>query len=71
MPLLDLDQFARVDWEAVRGWAYRVASRCIAPMLVFYGVLSAEEVALWVGFVAVLFEVPAHFTPVRKPYRLD
>jgi hypothetical protein len=36
-----------------RTWVYNVAIAA-GPLVVFYGLLSAEEIALWGGLLAVL-----------------
>lgn len=50
--------------QKVRAYLYRVLCAAGAVAL-FYGLMSAEEVAVWAGAVAVLFGVPAYNTPTQ------
>lgn len=51
--------------QAVRAWAYRVLVAAGA-VAVFYGVMSSQEVVVWLGLAAVAFNVtPAVATPLR------
>lgn len=53
--------------EPVRGWIYRVLV-AVGLLLVGYGVISAEQWALWAGvLVAVLNVMPSANTSVKKP----
>ena len=54
--------------QEVRAWLYRVLTAAGA-IAAGYGLLSGEELALWTGFVAVLFAVPAVNTPVHPAGR--
>ena len=50
----------------VRGWIYRILI-AVGAVLVGYGVLSADELAVWLGVVvAVLNIMPAGNTSVKK-----
>jgi hypothetical protein len=51
-----------------RGYLYRVAAAA-GLLLVAYGVVDAERLALWTGLVAVLFAVPAYNTPTTAQRR--
>jgi len=49
----------------VRGWVYRVLI-AVGALLAAYGVVSADELAVWLGVVvAVLNVMPSANTPVR------
>lgn len=63
MSTLNLDQFTN---ERARAYFYRLLSRGVAPLLTFYGVISEAEAALWVGLLAFVFEVPAHYTSTKR-----
>ena len=39
--------------EPVRGWIYRIATAAFA-VVTFYGLATADEVALWTGVIATL-----------------
>ncbi len=41
----------------VRAWIYNVAIAA-GPIVVFYGLLSAEEIALWGGLLATILGTP-------------
>lgn len=52
--------------EAVRGYAYRVlvAAGLVA---VFYGLLTEQELAVWLGLAATVFNItPAVNTSVKR-----
>lgn len=69
MPILNIE---RMTDQRTRGYLYRVLAA--AGVVAFsYGVLSAEEVAVWTGLVATVFAVPAYNTPTKpaRTYRLD
>lgn len=53
---------AFVRKQSTRAYAYRVVTGA-GVIASFYGLLTAEEVALWAGLVATLFVVPAANTP--------
>lgn len=61
MPLLNLPQLAD---QRTRGYLYRIIVAA-GTVALFYGLLSATEVAVWAGLVATLFAVPAANTPTR------
>ncbi|WP_217182597.1 hypothetical protein [Streptomyces sp. AC495_CC817] len=51
--------------QAVRAWAYRVLVAAGA-VAVFYGLMSSQEVVVWLGLAAVVFNAtPAAATPIR------
>ncbi|MFJ2370886.1 hypothetical protein [Microbacterium sp. NPDC087665] len=53
--------------QAVRAWAYRVLVAAGA-VVTFYGIMTAQEVVVWLGLAAVVFNAtPAAATPVRPP----
>lgn len=61
MPPLNLDQ---ITDQRTRGYLYRVLAAA-GVVALSYGVLSAEEVAVWTGLVATIFAVPAYNTPTK------
>lgn len=53
--------------EEVRAWIYRILI-AVGALLVTYGVLSADDLAVWMGvIVAVLNVMPAGNTSIKKP----
>lgn len=62
-----MNKLKSVFTPEVRGWIYRVLI-AIGAILVTYGVVSADELAVWLGVVvAVLNIMPAGNTSVKKP----
>jgi hypothetical protein len=54
--------------ERTRAYLYRVLSGA-GLVALGYGLLSAEEVALWTGLVGTIFALPAVNTSTqRRPY---
>jgi hypothetical protein len=54
--------------ERTRAYLYRVLSGA-GLVALGYGLLTAEEVALWTGLVGTIFALPAVNTSTeRKPY---
>lgn len=47
-----------VPSPAVRLWLYRVIAAA-GPLVVFYGLATSEEVALWLGLGATVLGTPA------------
>ena len=39
--------------EPIRGWIYRSAT-AIGALVIFYGIASADEVAVWMGVVTAV-----------------
>lgn len=50
--------------QRTRGYLYRVLCAC-GFVALFYGLMSATEIAVWSGLVATLFAVPAVNTPTK------
>lgn len=42
-----------IDWRAVRAWLYS-AIVAAGPLVIFYGLASSDEVALWIGLGGTL-----------------
>lgn len=62
-----MDKLKSVFTVEVRGWIYRVLI-AVGALLVAYGVVSADELAVWLGVVvAVLNIMPAGNTSIKKP----
>jgi hypothetical protein len=60
-----MDKFKSLFSEEVRGWIYRVLI-AVGVLLAGYGVISADQLALWAGLiVAVLNVMPSANTSVR------
>ncbi len=60
-----IEKIKAVFTAEVRGWIYRVLV-AVGLLLVGYGVLTAEQWALWAGvLVSVLNVMPAANTPVK------
>lgn len=51
--------------ERVRAYIYRVLT-VAGGVALFYGLLTAEELAVWSGLVATLFVLPAVNTSTQK-----
>ena len=53
--------------ESHRGWLYRV-SLAVGLIVVGYGLMSGEQLALWTGLVGTLLSaLPAGNTSTKKP----
>jgi hypothetical protein len=53
--------------QEVRGWIYRVLV-AVGALLAGYGLLTTDQIALWLGVVvAVLNVMPSANTSVKKP----
>lgn len=52
--------------QALRGWIYRIAT-IAAPFILYYGLASDDEVALWIGGITSLlgFGLASVNTPVK------
>jgi hypothetical protein len=62
-----IDKLKGMFTPEVRGWIYRILI-AVGAVLVTYGVLSADELAVWLGVVvAVLNVMPSVNTSVKKP----
>lgn len=62
-----MDKIKAILTPEVRGWVYRVLI-AVGAILVTYGVVSADELAVWLGVVvAVLNIMPAGNTSIKKP----
>ena len=60
-----MDKLKSVFTQEVRGWIYRILI-AVGALLVAYGVVSADELAVWLGVVvAVLNIMPAGNTSVK------
>lgn len=60
-----MEKFKKLFSQRNRGYLYRVLTAG-GVVAVFYGWLTAEEAALWGGFAATLFVVPAANTPTKE-----
>lgn len=58
------------DARRHRGWFYRVVT-ALAALLIFYGLVSAQEAAVWIALAGALTGcgVAAKHTPVRRRRR--
>jgi hypothetical protein len=62
-----MDKIKAFFTSEVRGWIYRVLI-AVGALLAAYGVVSADELAVWLGvIVAVLNVMPAGNTSIKKP----
>lgn len=62
-----MNKLKSVFTPEVRGWIYRVLI-AVGAILVTYGVVSADELAVWLGVVVALLNVmPAGNTSIKKP----
>lgn len=57
--------------EAVRGYIYRILA-AVGVVLVFYGVISQEELALWLGVAVTVLQTGGNIlasfnTTIRPP----
>jgi hypothetical protein len=61
-----IDKMKSMFTQEVRGWIYRVLI-AVGAVLVTYGVLSADELAVWLGVVVAMLNVmPSVNTSVKK-----
>ena len=47
-----------IPWPEVRRWAFRVIAAA-GPVVVFYGLATADEVALWIGLGGTILATPS------------
>jgi hypothetical protein len=62
-----MERLKSVFTVEVRGWIYRVLM-AVGVLVAGYGLLSADQVAQWVGLAAVILNImPTANTSVKKP----
>lgn len=62
-----MERLKSVFTVEVRGWIYRVLM-AVGVLVAGYGLLSADQVAQWVGLAAVVLNImPTANTSVKKP----
>lgn len=54
-----------IDWKSVRAWFYAVMVSA-GPIATFYGFLSDNEVALWLGLGGTILGLPTGSTALKN-----